>query len=72
MTCPRAEIFIDYRGRVLQKHVPDKNWDYNELFNFIRKSGVSWRRIFWKAWGRLHTDECEVCMEKFTYAEIDH
>jgi hypothetical protein len=57
MTCPKAEIFIDYRGRVLQKHVPDKSWDYNELFNFIRKGGVSWRRIFWKAWGRLHSDE---------------
>jgi hypothetical protein len=72
MTCPKAEIFIDYRGRVLQKHVPDKSWDYNELFNFIRKGGVSWRRIFWKAWGRLHSDEWVVCSEKFTYAEIDH
>ena len=57
MSCPRADIFIDYRGRVLANHLPDKNWDINDLFNFIRKNGVSWRRIFWKVWGRHHSDE---------------
>lgn len=72
MTCPRAELFIDYRGRVLANHVADKNWDHNEFLSFIRKNGVSWRRIFWKVWGRLHDDECVVCGEKFTFAEIDH
>jgi len=72
MTCSRAEIFIDYRGRVLAKHVADKNWDINEFFSYIRKSGVSWRRIFWKVWGRLNSDEWVTCGEKFTYAEIKH
>lgn len=72
MTCSRAEIFIDYRGRVLAKHVADKSWDINEFFSFIRKGGVSWRRIFWKVWGKLNADECVTCGEHFTYAEIDH
>lgn len=72
MTCTRAELFIDYRGRVLAKHVADKNWDINEFFSYIRKNGVSWRRIFWKVWGRLYSDEWSTCGERFTYAEIDH
>ena len=37
MICPRAEIFIDYRGRVLANHVADSDWDINEFFAFIRK-----------------------------------
>lgn len=72
MTCPRAELFIDYRGRAIANHVPDKNWDYNEFFSYIRKNGVSWRRIFWKVWARLKSDECTVCNQRFTLAEIDH
>lgn len=72
MSCPRANIFIDYRGRVLANHIPYKNWDINDLFNFIRKNGVSWRRIFWKIWGRLHSDEWVVWGKRFIYAEIDH
>jgi len=72
MTCPKAEIFIDYRGRVLAKHVADKNWDINEFFSYTSKNGVSWRRIFWKVWGRLKSDECVTCAENFTFAEIDH
>lgn len=72
MSCPRAELFIDYRGRAIANHVADKNWDYNEYFSFVRKNGVSWRRIFWKVWGRLNADECVVCNQMFTFAEIDH
>lgn len=71
MTCPKAEIFIDYRGRVLAKHVPDKNWSINEFFSFLHKNGVSWRRIFWKVWARLKADECTECHQKFVYADID-
>lgn len=59
MTCPKATIFIDYRGRVLAKHIPDSNWDINEFFSFMRKNGLSWRRIFWKVWARLYSDECK-------------
>lgn len=57
MVCTKAKVFIDYRGRVLLKHVADKNWDYNEFFCYLRKNGVSWRRIFWKIWARLYSDE---------------
>lgn len=71
MSWPRADIFIDYRGRVLANHLPDKNWDINDLFNFIRKNGVSWRRIFWKVWGRHHSDECVTWGQRFIFAEID-
>lgn len=72
MSWPRANIFIDYRGRVLANHVPDKNWDINDLFNFIRKNGVSWRRIFWKVWGRHNSDECVTWGQRFIFAEINH
>lgn len=72
MTCPRAEIFIDYRGRVLAKHVADKNWVISEFFDFMNKNGVSWRRIFWKVWSRLKDDEWLIWGEWFTYAEFNH
>lgn len=72
MSWPRADIFIDYRGRVLANHLPDKNWDINDLFNFIRKNGVSWRRIFWKVWGRHNSDEWVTWGKTFIFAEIDH
>ena len=72
MTCPRAEIFIDYRGRVLAKHVADKNWIISEFFDFMNKNGVSWRRIFWKVWSRLKDDEWLTCGQRFTYAEFNH
>lgn len=72
MTCPKADIFIDYRGRVLAKHVPDSNWDINEFLNFLRKNGLSWRRIFWKVWARLISDECKVCGNMFVLSELDN
>ena len=72
MVCPRAEIFIDYRGRVLANHVADSDWNINEFFAFITTNGVSWRRIFWKVWARLKFDSCLTCGQKFTYSEIDN
>jgi hypothetical protein len=72
MTCPKADIFIDYRGRVLAKHVPDSNWVIDEFFGFLKKNGVSWRRIFWKVWSRLISDECTEWGQKFVLAESDH
>ena len=57
---------------MLAKHIPDKNWDINEFFNYIRKNGVSWRRIFWKIWGRLKDDECLTCGDRFVFSDIDH
>ncbi|CAI2387104.1 unnamed protein product [Moneuplotes crassus] len=72
MTCPKAGIFIDYRGRVISNHFPDSNWKIEEFFNFLKKNNVSWRRTFWKIWGRIHSDECTQCNQKFTYADKDH
>ena len=70
MSCPKAEIFIDYRGRVLAKHVSDSNWDINEFFSYLRKQGVSWRRIFWKVWARLITDEWAVWKNIYVLADV--
>jgi hypothetical protein len=72
MTCPKADIFIDFRGRVLAKHVPDSNWSIDEFFAFLKKNSVSWRRIFWKVWARLIFDECTQWGLKFVLAESDH
>lgn len=70
MVWPKAEVFIDFRGQVLAKHVSDSNWDINEFFNWLRKHGVSWRRIFWKVWARLYSDECTEWQNKFVLADI--
>lgn len=70
MSWPKAEIFIDYRGRVLAKHVSDSNWDINEFFSYLRKHGVSYRRVFWKVWARLITDECTVWRNKYVLADV--
>lgn len=72
MSWPKADIFIDYRGRVLAKHVPDSNWDINEFFSYLKKHGVSWRRIFWKVWGRLVDDECTVWNHRYVLAEVEN
>jgi len=57
---------------VLAKHVPDSNWDINEFFSYLKKHGVSWRRIFWKVWGRLVDDECAVCNHRYVLAEVEN
>jgi len=72
MTWPQAGIFIDYRGRVIANHFPDSNWSIDDFFAFLRRNGVSWKRIFWKIWGRLCTDEWKVCSQKFVLAELEH
>jgi len=72
MTCPKAGIFIDYRGRVIADHFPDSNWKIEEFFNYLKKNNVSWRRIFWKVWARLITDECTVWGQKFVLSECDN
>ncbi|CAI2387771.1 unnamed protein product [Moneuplotes crassus] len=71
MTCPKAGIYIDYRGRVISKHVADANWSINEFLTFMNKN-VSWRHCFWKIWARLKYDECTFCGQKFVYSEYDH
>jgi len=71
MTCPKAGIFIDYRGRVIADHLPDTNWSIEDFFGFLRKNGVSWKRIFWKIWGRLTTDECTEWGSMFAVADYN-
>jgi len=72
MTCSKAGIFIDFRGRVIADHFPDSNWRIEEFFGFLKRNNVSWRRIFWKVWGRLNNDEWKEWCQKFVYAEKDH
>ena len=72
MICPRAKIFIDFRGRVIAQHVSDRSWDINEFVTYLRKVGVNWKSVYWKIWGRLVEYECTSCETRFTAAEFQY
>jgi hypothetical protein len=73
MVCSKANIFIDFHGRVIAEHVADRSWDTNKFIHYLRQQcALSWREIYWKIWARLHTLHCAVCDRRFVVAEFGH
>ena len=75
MRCPNFQentILIDVYGREIAQHEADPSWNIQAFIQFLKSNTVSWRWIFWKFWARLQTDECKVCGDMFTSAEMNH
>jgi hypothetical protein len=72
MVCEKAKIFIDFHGKVIAEHVPDRNWDINKFIMFLETQGLTWRDIYWKVWGRLISFQCLSCAEHFVGNEMRH
>ena len=72
MHCTKANAFIDFNGKVVQKHQADKLWDINKFVQFLRQKQISWSEIFWKMFARLQEFRCTYCDKKFIGAEINH
>ena len=72
MQCPKANLFIDFNGRVVAKHQSDKHWDINKFVLYLRQKQIPWKDIFWKMFARLQEFRCCHCDKKFIGAEINH
>ena len=72
MICPKAKIFIDFHGDVIQQHQSDRAWDVNKFVMYLRQKQVPWREIFWKLYAKLEIFDCAECGQKFTGSEINH
>eukprot|EP00397_Hematodinium_sp_SG-2012_P043289 GEMP01048096.1.p1 GENE.GEMP01048096.1~~GEMP01048096.1.p1 ORF type:complete len:496 (-),score=80.81 GEMP01048096.1:82-1569(-) len=68
--CKKATIFIDFHGNVLAHHVADKDWDANFCAQFMNVGeGSSFKSIYWRFWGCVHTLQCVACNRPFQPAE---
>ena len=72
MTCPKANIFIDFHGNVIAEHLRDPAWDINHFITFLRKQALSWREIYWKIWSRLMDYKCSICDNMFIASYYSH
>lgn len=73
MVCSKANIFIDFHGKVIAEHVADRAWDINKFIHYLRQQGsLGWREIYWKMWAHLVHLHCSECDCNFVGAEIAH
>lgn len=73
--CPNADsvtLQIDHQGRETAYHSPDPNWSTKDFIQFLKQSGVSWRRIFWKVWARTIEDVCQESHQRFTASDVNN
>lgn len=71
--CPKADIFIDFHGNAIAKHVADTDWDVGRYVRYCHeKLQLSWRAIYWRLWGRVQTLHCSTCQQYFCGAELEH
>jgi hypothetical protein len=69
-TCLKAPIHIDYHGQVISKHVPHQRWNVNMyLVNLKKRCNLTWREIYWRCWGLVHTFSCLRCKNNFAGAD---
>lgn len=61
MVCDKAKIFIDFHGCVIAQHVADRSFDMQKFLMMLKNSGMTWRQIYWKIWGRLVSFNCASC-----------
>ena len=49
--CLNSNIFVNYKGSIVQQHQADKYWDCMHFAHFVKKdSNIQWKVIFWKIW----------------------
>ena len=71
MLCPKAEMFIDFHGQVIAKHIEDRSWDMNQFIHFLRINALSWREIYYKIKSLLIMFKCVVCDTLFVGNEVN-
>lgn len=72
MVCEKAQIFIDFHGKVIAEHVPDQNWEANKFLMYLKEQGLNWKDIYWRIWGRLPFFSCIQCGFMFIGSELGH
>ncbi|KAG2393393.1 hypothetical protein C9374_006924 [Naegleria lovaniensis] len=68
----KAKIQIDFHGRAISRHALDKTWNVDKYFYKLKKSGMSWRDIYWRFWSLTHSYFCLSCKQHFVAAEYHH
>lgn len=66
LVCSKAEIFIDFHGSVIAKHMPDRGFDFKKFIWYATSKKIIENRILlWRilAWGLLLY--CKECLEWF-------
>lgn len=68
----KAKIQIDFHGRAISRHAVDKTWNVDKYFYKLKKSGMTWRDIYWRFWSLTHSYFCQSCKQHFVAAEYHH
>lgn len=46
-------------------HFRDPHFNINDLIRGLRTELKSWRKVFWRLWGMVHTLPCSLCSSSF-------
>jgi len=69
LVCSKAYkngIFIDYKGRLIVKHVVDRSFDVKKFFLHLKKArNMSWKEIFYKIYSFTFLFNCLSCNQYF-------
>lgn len=68
----QAKIQVDFHGRAISRHIVDKNWNVNMYLFKLKKSGKSWKEIYWRCWSLVNAFYCVKCNQNFVAAEFNH
>ncbi|CAK9833093.1 SANT and BTB domain regulator of class switch recombination [Anthophora retusa] len=50
--CISSAMKIDNHGNIHSKHIRDLTWNLNDYIVTLRTELRSWRKVYWKLWGR--------------------
>ena len=72
LPCPRARMFVDFRGRVVTRHVADAAWTFARHMADLRQQRLSWRTVYWRTWGAMQAYWCRRCQQWFSLTHVGH
>ena len=71
LRCNRARRYVDYRGVVVARHAPMKNFDIHAHLKRLRARGHGWRDVYWHVWGVSHAiAHCGRCAQLVPASEL--
>ena len=58
LSCTKSAPFVDFRGRLVRRHMAISGWSLTAYLKALHAGGMSWESIYWHVWATCQVFEC--------------
>ncbi|XP_050302022.1 SANT and BTB domain regulator of class switch recombination-like isoform X3 [Anthonomus grandis grandis] len=68
--CIPACMRLQHDGSIISLHTRDSNWNINDYIIELQRNLKTWRKVYWRLWGKSHFLYCVTCKRYFPTNQI--